>query len=906
MIFPIEIINRILIYSDNIYAYFTFGLNDIKILNNIIIRSNGTIPMLKKAIEGSHTEIIDWILQNKIHISPKILLAFTIFAKDTNIIDYILKKIPCTSYDLCYLQILYLKFGRFDLFKYLNSIYPIPYFYLITIQPFSFIDKKMSALNLSDDKTESLFFPSSSIDNINVTSLPELSNNHNNANELKTLKQKNKLYISQLAQDLIEALYLFTIQNKQYDRLTENEKLIIIEYFKIIASFYSYDPWNYRPWKRDDNGWYIMFNSLIVFFIKNKMYHVLDKIDDLRQCLDNDINRSLFLCKGIKLELKDIVSMKKEYHQILEKEYCILNGEIYQNIKPQTKYDKNNTIIKSDQNMNIDIFFGSIINKQLHILKNYFNLDVYNFETFLYYYLDRVTDINIMIDNTITNNFQEFLDTLCQLPIPAIFQQSQDSKLYIYELIQSMITECLKKCNYKYIDYIIDNILIKYNISRYNLECCFNDAFYSNCSYEVMNIMKHLIKRLYDQYIQKQKEKNSNNNIIDSNDTETVGENTNEYENNEDELFGFAPYNLKINLGCISETIIVKNYNLSQFNIFKKYEDLIWPLIIGQHHWLNNSADLMSLLSYLLLKINTDSDLYDQYLSLIVDMYKPNTNDTKEFNSTNLLQNIIVSSEKKTFMYLSDINPNNIIYLANKLNVDKYKFYTFFYIRFNNSNPFLTFKKMFQSNTNRNSTERSIFNKYNHPLSSEECERIYNNFNNKSDINNNNNYNTISKNLNTSSLVTKEDISSHVNKLNHGQIESNTRQNYPYNSKFSKSDNSIELIQSSTISKSISTKSPNNNESSSSSSSSSNQNEKPKKINYNKTIKTYLNNKKYRNINVYEFKEIFKESSEWKEIFITINNNKEFNNNNNNKNEKIDNKYINCSMLDLFSLIYDI
>jgi len=93
------------------------------------------------------------------------------------------------------------------------------------------------------------------------------------------------------------------------------------------------------------------------------------------------------------------------------------------------------------------------------------------------------------------------------------------------------------------------------------------------------------------------------------------------------------------------------------------------------------------------------------------------------------------------------------------------------------------------------------------------------------------------------------------------------------------------------------------------SSSSTEQLEKPSKsINYNKTIKTYLNNKKYRNINIYEFKEIFKESSEWKEILTTINYNlpgktnikEQYTNNNNKEYSK------NYSMLDLFSLIYDI
>jgi len=524
-IFPTEIINRILRYSDNIYAYFTFGLNDVKILNHIIVQSNGTISMLKKAIEGSHTKIINWILNNKKHISSKIILAYTIYAKTTNIVDYILKRIPCTSYDLCYMQILYLKYDRYDLFKHLNSIYPIPYFYLITIQPFSFLDKKMSVLNFTEEKTDTLFFPSLA-ESRNVTSLPELSCNSNTMNNLSILKQKNKLYISQLAQDLIEALYLFTIQNKYYDGLAENEKNTINEYFKIIAGFYSYDPWNYRPWKRDDNGWYIMFNSMIVFFIKNKMYDVLNKIDNLRQCLDNDINRSLFLCKGIKLSLEDVTSLNEKYRTILEKEYCILSGQVY-NPNNHSKYNPIHVSLKANQDMNIDIFFGSIINQQSCILKEYFNLDIYNFETFLYYYLDRVTDINVMIDNTINTNLKEFLEAICQLPIPSIFRYSQDSKLYIYELIQSMITNCLKHCNYEALDSIIDNILFKYNISRYNLECCFNDAFYSNCSYDVIKIMKHLIARLYDNYIQRQNEKIIQNQYddTDQNSSETFGDN---------------------------------------------------------------------------------------------------------------------------------------------------------------------------------------------------------------------------------------------------------------------------------------------------------------------------------------------------------------------------------------------
>jgi len=525
MIFPVEIINRILKYSDNIYAYFTFGLNDVKILNHVIVRSNGTIAMLQKAIEGSYFKIIDWILDNKNHISPKIILAYTIYAKNVTIVDYILKKISCTSYDLCYIQILYLKYNRLDLFKYLNSIYSIPYFYLITIQPFSFIDKKMSMLNLTEEKTDWLFL-SSPYETGSINSLPDLSNN--NIKNLTTLKQKNKLYISQLAQDLIEALYVFTIQNKNYDKISNDEKLIIIEYYKIIASFYSYDPWNYRPWKRSDNGWYIMFNSLIVFFIKNKMYDVLDKINNLRKCLDNDINRSLFLCKGIKLEKEDIMSMKKEYQVLLEYEYSILNGQVYDNIF-RKKYNKNKILLKSNQEMNIDIFFGSINNNQLHILNDYFNLDVYNFETFLYYYLDRVTDINVMIENIIHTNTQEFINSICQLPISSIFHNSQDSKLYIYELIQTIITYCLKKCDYKYIDYIIDNILIKYNINRYNLECCFNDAFYSNCSFEVIKIMKYLISRLYEHYILKQNENNininDNYNTLYRSSTETFGDN---------------------------------------------------------------------------------------------------------------------------------------------------------------------------------------------------------------------------------------------------------------------------------------------------------------------------------------------------------------------------------------------
>eukprot|EP00833_Pecoramyces_ruminatium_P002167 jgi/Orpsp1_1/1176199/evm.model.c7180000056739.1 len=433
--------------------------------------------------------------------------------------------------------------------------------------------------------------------------------------------------------------------------------------------------------------------------------------------------------------------------------------------------------MKSNQDMNIDIFFGSIVNGQLQVLKDYFNLDVYNFETFLYYYLDRVTDINVMIDNTINTNFKEFLDTICQLPISSIFYHSQDN-----------------------------------------------------------------------------------------------------------EIFGFAPYSLKLNLGCLSETIIVKDYHLSEFKIFKRYEDLIWPLIIGQHHWLNNSADLMTLLSYLLIKINPESDLYDQYLSFITDMYRENPNESSETtDKTSLLKNIIINSEKKTFMYLSDINPNNVICLANKLNVNKYKFYSFLHYRFHNSNPFLNFKKMFQSYSKQNFIDKTIFNKYNYPLSSEECRRFFEN-------------NTTNNLSNVDPQISQASVS------NHGYIEPNTRQTYqPYNTKLSKSDNSIDLIQESNKLLYSITES-NTNKSSSSSS------EKPlKSKNYNKSIKTYLNNKKYRNINVYEFKEIFKESSEWKEILITINNNKintiskgKKNSSNNNVDK------VNYSMLDLFSLIYDI
>lgn len=531
---PTEIINHFLYYSDNIYAYFTFGLNDVKLLNHIIVQSNGTVSMLKKAIEGSHTKIIDWILENKIHISSKIILAYTIYAKNFKIVDYILKKISCTSYDLCYMQILYLKYDRFDLFKHLNSIYPIPYFYLITIQPFSFIDKKMSVLNFTEEKTDSLFFPSYA-ESRNVTSLPELSSHANNMKGIINLKQKNKLYISQLAQDLIEALYCFTIQNKKYEQLEDNDKSVMNEYFKIIASLYSYDPWNYRPWKNEDNGWYIMFNSLIVYFFKNKMYDVISRIDNLRECLDNDINRSFFLCKGINLNIDDITSLPNIYQDILEKEYYIMKGQVYHNTNhPKHNSNSNSISMKANQEMNIDIFFGSIINQQLPILKNYFNQDTYNFETFLYYYLDRVTDINIMIDNTVNTNLKEFVDAICQLPISALFRQSQDSKLYIYELIQSMITICIKKCNYDSLNYIIDNILVKYNvISRYNLECCFNDAFYSNCSYEVIEMMKYLLDRLYEHYTQTENNLNSSQNHdvddTDRNSTETFGDNSKYY-----------------------------------------------------------------------------------------------------------------------------------------------------------------------------------------------------------------------------------------------------------------------------------------------------------------------------------------------------------------------------------------
>jgi len=346
---------------------------------------------------------------------------------------------------------------------------------------------------------------------------------------------------------------------------------------------------------------------------------------------------------------------------------------------------------------------------------------------------------------------------------------------------------------------------------------------------------------------------------------------------NEDEIFGYESYNLKLNLGCVSETIVVHDYHLSRFNVLKNYEDLIWPLIIGQHHWLNNSADLMSLLSYLLLKISTESDLYDKYLFLIVDLYKE-SDTTVGNDKTTLLQKIIMSSEKKTFMYLSDINPNNIIYLANKLNVNKYKFYSFLYIRFHNSNPFLTFKKMFQSDSSRNTSEKSLFNKYNYPLSSNEYQQF------------------LERNKGKNPTVDSE--INYINSCNHGQLESNTRQFHSYSTKLSKSDNSIDLIES-----------QNKSKNSYASSSSTEQLEKPSKsINYNKTIKTYLNNKKYRNINIYEFKEIFKESSEWKEILTTINYNlpgktnikEQYTNNNNKEYSK------NYSMLDLFSLIYDI
>ncbi|OUM69047.1 hypothetical protein PIROE2DRAFT_3110, partial [Piromyces sp. E2] len=348
-------------------------------------------------------------------------------------------------------------------------------------------------------------------------------------------------------------------------------------------------------------------------------------------------------------------------------------------------------------------------------------------------------------------------------------------------------------------------------------------------------------------------------------------------DNNEDEIFGYAPYNLKLNLGCVSETIVVHNYHLTQLNIFKKYENIIWPLITGQHHWLNDSADLMSLVSYLLLKINTNSDLYDQYLSLIVDIYKENSNNTKmENDKTALLQKIVMSSEKKTFMYLSDINPNNIVYLANKLNVNKYKFYSFLYIRFHNSNPFLTFKKMFQSNSNKNnSSEKSLFNKYNYPLSSNEYQQF------------------LERNKGKNPIVDNE--INFINDYNHGYLESNTHKIQPYNTKLSKSDNSIDLIESQNKTKNLYA-----------STSSTKKSEKPSKsINYNKTIKTYLNNKKYRNINIYEFKEIFKESSEWKEILTTIN--YHFPRTTNTSEKSTNNIYNkNYSMLDLFSLIYDI
>ncbi|ORX54851.1 hypothetical protein BCR36DRAFT_12898 [Piromyces finnis] len=883
MILPIEIINKILQYSDNIYAYFAFGLNDTKILNHIIVQSNGTISMLKKAIEGSHTKILDWILNNKEHISSKIILSHTIYAKTATIVDYILKRISCTSYDICYMQILYLKHNRFDLFKHLNSIYPIPYFYLITIQPFSFLDKKMSALNFLEDKPNAVIFPSIE-ETRNAISQPELSVNSNDINQLMVYKKKNKLYISQLAQDLIEALYLLIIQNKHYNELKENEKWIVNDYLKIIASFYSYDPWNYRPWKRDDNGWYIMFNSLIVFFIKNKMYDILNKIDNLRQCLDSDINRSLFLCKGIKLTVKDIESLNEEYQTILEKEYCILNGKTYNPNNNNTICQQKHNYLKANQEMDIDIFFGSIINQQLPVLKKYFNSDIYNFETFLYYYLDRVTDINIMIDHTISTNFKEFFLAICQFPISSIFHYSQDSKLYIYELIQNMITNCLKCCNYDALNSIIDNILYKYNISRYNFECCINDAFYSNCSYEVIKIIKHFISKLYNNQVIKQNGKNIQNQDDDINydDFESF-----ENDDDEDELFGDAPYNLKLTLGCVNETIMVHNYHLSQLNIFKKYEDIIWPLIIGQHHWLNDSADLMSIISHLLLKVSIENDLYDQYLSFILDIYKENPNDTlTKSGRTELLQKIITCSEKKSFLYLSDINPNNIVYLADKLDVNKYKFYSFLYIRFHNSNPFLTFKKMFQSNSSKNTNinETSLFNKHNYPLSSIECQQF------------------IEKNKGNNSSVDREIDS--INIHNRGQLESNKRQAQPYNTKLIKSDNSIDFIESNNISKNLYA----------STSKLSEQHGIPSKsINYNKTIKTYLNNKKYRNINTYEFKEIFKESSEWKELLMPINysyssiNDSNIKNSNNysyNNSSKECNK--NYSMLDLFSLIYDI
>ena len=331
-------------------------------------------------------------------------------------------------------------------------------------------------------------------------------------------------------------------------------------------------------------------------------------------------------------------------------------------------------------------------------------------------------------------------------------------------------------------------------------------------------------------------------------------------------------------------------------------------MIIGQHHWLNNTADLVSLLSYSLLKIDPSSDLYDQYLSFLLDMYKENPNDTSgEYEKTTLLQKIIISSEKKSFMYLSDINPNNIIYLANRLNVNKYKFYSFLYTRFHNSNPFLSYKKMFQSKSPRNIADSYIFNKYNYPLSSEECQRFFE--------------------RKGKAVALVEDEMNQINERNHGYLESNTRQHQlqhqSYNSKLAKSVNSIDLIdpfkkKSKIIFESAS--------SSSSSSSSSGKTQKPfKSVNYNKTIKNYLNNKKYRNINVYEFKEIFKESSEWKEILTSIsnyknkisqtmenfNNIRNINNNSDSNNtgdtiDNINNEINHYSMLDLFSLIYDV